>query len=570
MLSYLTHRRNCKEKQASRASAIASLPAVYHEPLTLPDITILTTPVSITSSLVRKGDWKPIEILHAYGKRTLQAHAQTNCITEVLIPKAEEWLAHSTASGRDTDAGVNLSGPLAGIPVSLKDTANVAGYDSCIGYSKYTKRPAREDAPLIRLLRDAGAVPFVKTNIPITLLSFESTNPVFGRASNPHNARYSPGGSTGGEAALLAFGGSRIGVGTDVAGSVRVPAHYCGIYALRCSTGRFPRSGCMSAMAGQEGVPAVYSPMAKTMPDLSYFLGAVIGMEPWKYDHTVHPLPWQPFLPDRPMRWGVMRSDDVVPPSPACARALETAIAALKSQGEQITELDNVPNNLTSLRVAAHLLNADGGTTYTSHFTSAFEANDPGVAQMRFYFRLPRLVKRLYCAYVRYIRRDAKWADCLSGWHARSAEEQWKLVIERENIKKAWFDYWEEQDLDFVLTVPNALPAVPEGGMKRGFASCGYTFLWNLVDYASGVLPVTKVDAVKDALPSGFLKSLDNQIAKNAFVDYDATAMAGLPVGIQVVTKRLEEEKCLWGMQRVVECLGMVGDTYQEIEVKVG
>lgn len=80
---------------------------------------------------------------------------------------------------------------------------------------------------------------------------------------------------------------------------------------------------------------------------------------------------------------------------------------------------------------------------------------------------------------------------------------------------------------------------------------------------------MTKVDAFMDALPSKFLKSLDNQIAKNAFVDYDAVAMAGLPVGIQVVTKRLEEEKCLWGMQRVVDCLEMVGDSYQEIEVKL-
>lgn len=563
MISYLIHRRDCKEKQASRASAIASLPQVYHEPLTPPDITILTTPVSITSSLVRKGEWKPLDILHAYGKRALHAHAQTNCITEVLLPLAEQWLSPSP--------GVNLDGPLAGIPVSLKDTVNVVGYDSCIGYSRYTKHPAKEDAPLVRLLRDAGAVPFVKTNVPITLLSFESSNPVFGRSTNPHNSAYSPGGSTGGEAALLALGGSRIGVGTDVAGSVRVPAHYCGIYALRCSTGRFPRSGCMTAMAGQEGVPAVYSPMARTMGDLSYFLGAVVGMEPWRYDHSVHPLPWRPFLPrQRPMRWGVLRSDTVVPPSPACARALDIAVGALKSQGEELIDLDPtaVPDNVASLRIAAHALNADGGGTYTSHFRSILEANDPGVAQMRLYFLLPRLLKTLYCAYVRYVRRDAKWADVLSGWSARSAQDQWTLIVQREAVRRQWFDYWRALELDFIITVPNALPAVPHGGMKRGFASCGYTFLWNLLDYACGVLPVTKVDAAADALPKGFAKGLDNQIARNAFVDYDAAAMAGLPLGVQVVAGRLEEEKCLWGMQRVVECLELVGEGYREIEIE--
>ncbi len=85
-------------------------------------------------------------------------------------------------------------------------------------------------------------MPYVKTNLPITLLSFESTNAVWGRCSNPHNDKYSPGGSTGGEAALLAMGG-RIGIGSDVAGSVRVPAHFSGCYSLRCSTGRWPKLG---------------------------------------------------------------------------------------------------------------------------------------------------------------------------------------------------------------------------------------------------------------------------------------------------------------------------------------
>ncbi len=110
------------------------------------------------------------------------------------------------------------------MPVSLKDTAGVAGFDACIGYSAWVNKPVTKDSKLVALLKDAGAVPFVKTNIPITLLSFESTNDVFGRTTNPHGKGYSPGGSSGGEGALLAYGGSRIGIGTDVAGSVRCPA----------------------------------------------------------------------------------------------------------------------------------------------------------------------------------------------------------------------------------------------------------------------------------------------------------------------------------------------------------
>lgn len=136
-------------------------------------------------------------------------------------------------------------------------------------------------------------MPYVKTNLPVTLLSFESTNDVWGRCTNPRNSRYSPGGSTGGESALLAFGGGRIGIGSDVAGSVRVPAHFSGIYSLRCSTGRWPKMGMNTSMPGQEGIPSVFSPMARTLGDLAYFTRSMISMKPWKYDHTVHPIEWR-------------------------------------------------------------------------------------------------------------------------------------------------------------------------------------------------------------------------------------------------------------------------------------
>lgn len=108
----------------------------------------------------------------------------------------------------------------------------------------------------------SGAIPYVKTNIPITLLSFESTNDVWGRCCNPHNVGYSPGGSTGGEGALLAYGGGRIGIGSDVAGSVRVPAHFSGLYSLRCSTGRWPKQGMNTSMPGQVCFVCTYPTMS--------------------------------------------------------------------------------------------------------------------------------------------------------------------------------------------------------------------------------------------------------------------------------------------------------------------
>lgn len=204
------------------------------------------------------------------------AHKQTNCLTEVMVSAAEMWAKECPRQG-----------PLAGMPVSLKDTVGIEGWDSCIGYSAWVNKPMQSDSALVRLLRDAGAVPFVKTNAPITLLSFESASDVFGRTTNPHNRAYGAGGSTGGEGALLALCGSRIGIGTDVAGSVRCPSHYCGVYTIKASMYRFLKMGNATSMPGQEGIPAVYSPMARTLEDLEVFWKAIFSMKPWTYDHSV-------------------------------------------------------------------------------------------------------------------------------------------------------------------------------------------------------------------------------------------------------------------------------------------
>ncbi|KAG6856910.1 hypothetical protein H0H87_012160 [Tephrocybe sp. NHM501043] len=145
---------------------------------------------------------------------------------------------------------------------------DIAGWDSTFGYSAWAGNLKQEDSALIRLLRDAGAVPYVKTTVPITLMNLETRSDLFGRTTNPHKATHTSGGSTGGEGALLAFGGSRIGVGTDVGGSLRIPAHFSGVYTIKSSFGRFPMSGSGS---GQEGIPPVYSPMARTLEDLGTF-----------------------------------------------------------------------------------------------------------------------------------------------------------------------------------------------------------------------------------------------------------------------------------------------------------
>ncbi|KAH7001694.1 amidase signature domain-containing protein [Ilyonectria destructans] len=556
LLEYLQHRRDCRFKQEQRATRIKALRS-YHGSFSVLDRDILDKSIEELVQDVQEDPSKANDLLSTYGKVALKAQAKTNCVTEIMLADAEKWLR---------DGSVNLKGPLAGIPVSLKDTIDVAGYDSTVGMSINVGNAKPVDGTTTRLLKDAGAVPYVKTNVPITLLSFESSNDVWGQSSNPYNNKYTPGGSTGGEGALLALGG-RIGIGSDVAGSVRCPAHFSGVYSLKCSTGRWLKTGMCTSMPGQDGVPSVYSPMARTLDDLTYFTRAFIQMRPWTYDYSCHPIPWRTEIEreysQRILRVGIFRTDGVVDPSPACKRALEMTEAALRKAGHEIVEIDP-PSPYEALCLASLLLNSDGLETAMS-FLRWGEWNDCGVARLRWYMTLSKPIKYLHYLWVKYIRRDLVWARLIKSWEPQTGYQIWQLNAKREDYKQKWFDWWDASDIDCLIAPPNATPAIPHKGMHHAVSSCGYTFLFNLLDYSAGVLPVTHVDKAKDQLPSDFKLNKLNGVAQGAYKLYDAKAMHGLPVGIQVVGRRLEEEKVLTIMQRVEDALG--DDIFPQLDV---
>jgi len=185
---------------------------------------------------------------------------------------------------------------------------------------------------------------------------------------------------------------------------------------------------------------------------------------------------------------------------------------------------------------------------------------------MSWLMALPRPFKWVYYAWVKYVRRDEIWAGLIRDWNEKSCYEQWKLVTKREAYKAKFHDWWEQEaKIDFMITPPNATPAVPHEGMHDAVSSCGYTFLFNLLDYTAGIMPITHVDKALDQLPSDFSLKKLNGVAYGAYKLYDATAMHGLPVGVQVVGQRLEEEKVLAVMKRIEDALG--DDKYQLMEI---
>ena len=146
LVRYVLTSIHSQRKQTERTTRIASLPSAYLTPISPNDRFVLEKPIEDLVRDVHSGGLKPIDILQTYGKIAIRAHEKTNCLTEVMLPEAEEWAEHE----------VNLEGPLAGVPISLKDSIAVKDFDVSVGYSCNTGKPYAQDGTMVRILKDAG------------------------------------------------------------------------------------------------------------------------------------------------------------------------------------------------------------------------------------------------------------------------------------------------------------------------------------------------------------------------------------------------------------------------------
>lgn len=306
-------------------------------------------------------------------------------------------------------------------------------------------------------------------------------------------------------------------------------------------------------MKGLEGVPIITAPMAANLDDLSEFWRRVVLCEPWQYDHTCVPLPWRSInLQDegRKLKWGVMWDDGAIPPTPACRRALSTVASALRKQGHEVVDFQ--PPDITSgMQTGYNALLADGGQQIASQLSPGEKLIGPAQGLLSL-FNLPRLFKRILAYFTR--STDPFAARLYDNMHPQTLLENRGVIAERDEYRARWHEKWLSEGLDFVLTVPHPLPAIEHGASeKTTLMSVGYTFLFSMLDYTAGVFPVTKVDKELDALPEDFESSPEyrslNSVAKGAYSVYDAQKMDGLPIGVQIVGRRLEEEKVLEGMK---------------------
>ena len=204
-----------------------------------------------------------VEIVEALHARIRALDGKLHCFVSW---RPEEVLAEARAADAARKQG-NLAGPLHGLPVTIKDNIDIAGTDSTLGLRSRQNQPALVDAPVVKLLREAGAIILGKTNIPQLLLAQETDNALFGVTNNPWDLTRVPGGSSGGEAAAVASGMSPLGFGTDIGGSIRIPCHFCGVAGIKMTLDRWSNRGSSTAIPGQELVRSQVGPIARRVSD---------------------------------------------------------------------------------------------------------------------------------------------------------------------------------------------------------------------------------------------------------------------------------------------------------------
>jgi amidase len=185
------------------------------------------------------------------------------------------------------------SGPLHGVPMTIKDALETAGLRTTGGHPPLADYVPSSDAPAVARLRAAGAILLGKTNVPPLSADYRADNPIFGRTNNPWDLERTPGGSTGGGAAAVAAGLSAFDVGSDLAGSVRTPAHFCGLFGLKATERRIPNAGHIPEAPGQPRAVRhmnVLGPLARSVEDLELITRLISGADPREPD--VPPMPW--------------------------------------------------------------------------------------------------------------------------------------------------------------------------------------------------------------------------------------------------------------------------------------
>ncbi|KAA8911691.1 acetamidase [Sphaerosporella brunnea] len=457
------------------------------------------------------GRWTAEEIAVAFCKRAAIAQQLVNCLTEIFFDQAIERARYLDRYLQEHGKPV---GPLHGLPISLKDSFSLPGLASTVGLTSRSFTLAQEHSVLSSMLHSAGAVLYVKTTTPQAQLALDTHSALWGRTCNPHNTALSAGGSSGGEAALIAMRGSVLGVGSDMAGSIRIPASCCGIYGVKPTTRRVPRQGTETVeIPGTHyaGLATVVGPIAGSLGDCRWFFEVVQSLEPWRYDAQV--LPYSPLPPAGKQRLniGILINNGITAPLPPVASMLNEVRRALATAGHSV-ELVSLKEFSKAFAIATGFMTLNGNRQLWDSMAAIEEPWSPWLA-------------------ARMKRRDAK---------PTALDDYYKLLHSKQQVETAFLKgLWERGEdkprLDVIICPTSGHPTTKhdEGG------TMDWVVPWNLVDYPAGVMPVRTVSEadLEMELSEPSLGRWDDGCRK-LWKKETRRSFVGAPMAVQVVGRK--------------------------------
>lgn len=483
-----------------------------------------STVVAIVSSIA-SGKWTSVQVFKAFAKRATIAHQFTNCALD-LFPK--EGLERAQFLDEYYQKNGKTIGPLHGLPISLKEQMNYKGKITHGGYvSKIDNVPTKHSVTT-QILEDMGAVFFVRTNQPQTLMHLDGNNNFIGHSKCPYNLALTSGGSSSGEGAIVAFGGTPLGIGSDIGGSIRGPAAFGGCVGLRPTTNRFSKAGGVSSGAGQESVPAVEGPMARSVDDIDFLMDVYINQgQPWVADCTTFPLPWKKVDKPKPesLTIAIMYDDGIVKPTPPIARALKTVAEKLQAAGVKVVTFEPIETQLARDTVCK-MYSCDGNYMQRKLLSDSGEP----------------------------LTKLTKWAlNFGDGAREYGAAENRTLNLIRDLLKQQYTDYLNENNVDFILspTYSNVAPRPEE------IYNWSYTSLFNLIDLPTlvvqtGLFQDPAVDKWDEAHASYEYRS---DLEKLELNNYEPEKFKGAPIGLQISGRRYFDEDVVAAGKTIVDVL---------------
>ena len=516
--------------------------------MTLADPTIGSSPADRTppslsaADIVRSiaaGDLSSSEVVEAFIARILEVNAKLNAVTVKLFQSAREAAQKVDAARRRGEA----LGPLAGLPITIKDCFDLAGTASTFGLTTRRDIIETQDDPYVAALRAAGAIPLAKTNVPQLLIYTESDNPLYGRTNNPWDLERSCGGSSGGEAALIAAGASPLGLGNDIGGSLRTPSAFCGITAIRPTAGRTPDHCDHGLPVGQKAIVSQVGPMARRVGDLVLGLRILDGGRNPMIDPGP-PLDNPATVDIARLRFATFDDDGEFPATPAARRAVAEAAEILTNAGATRASW-HMPALSRATDLLFACLSADRGAS----FRRLLRGNtiDPRVRSLLLTASAPTWLSSLAAA-VLGVLHQSRAAATMRRFAPGSADHYWQAVAAIAQFRLDLLHALDEAEggpIDLLLCPAYAVPAQRHGASLLMPLPGAYAPLANVSGFPAGVVPVTRVRADEESDRPASRDQVD-KVARET-----ERGSTGLPIAVQAIGRPWRDDVVLAAMARI-------------------